>query len=180
VTASRTSTGEHIAVNEQFRDGEVVEWRMLDEGGNPVGDPLVIRYTNQGKVVDRPSSESGKYLSTRRDTPPMDMIAPTNPLKEILGRLLPLAERWLEKQVGEKVQVAGIEPTLTPKEAAPLLHLHVQTMMAWCRKGKLGAVKIGANKLNGKGGKYLIPRKAIDDYLREQRVLHGERRRKAK
>ena len=113
----------------------------------------------------------------------MELTSPVNPLAEILGRLLPLlplAERWLEKQVGEAEVVPEPERMLTPKEASVLLKLHVQTVMAWCREGKLDAVKIGGNKVNGKGGKFLIPREAIDAYIAQQRLIHGSRKGGAK
>ena len=112
----------------------------------------------------------------------MEMIAPTNTLADILARMLPLAENWLEKQVGDKVGERPSEPPLflTPMEASVLLHLHVQTVSDWCRQGKLGAVKTGGNDHNGLGGKWAIPREAIDAYLNKQRLIHGDKRRRPK
>jgi excisionase family DNA binding protein len=170
-------------MDKQFKVGDVVEWQALDEAGTPVGDPLVVRYTAEGKVVDRPRSGSGGSNSfSEEETQPMEMTVPVNPLAEALGRLLPLAEKWLEKQVGE---VEAEKPTgdpkfLTPEEASIMLHLHVQTVMKMCREGKIDAVKNGGNAHNGMGGKWLIPREAIDGYLHKQRVIHGQRRRPAK
>lgn len=121
----------------------------------------------------------------------MEMTAPVNPMTEILGRLkslLPLAERWLEKQVGEeagaKAESEGSSPLVkewyTPEEASVLLRLHVQTVMKWCRDGTIEASKAGGNERNGRGGKWLIPRESINAYLHKQRVIHGQRRRNAK
>lgn len=129
---------------------------------------------------DRPRLEASGSLSAREGTPQMDSVAPMNALAETLGRLLPLVQMWLEKQVGQLEPATEARQMLTPKEASPLLNLHVQTVMAWCREGKLDAVKIGGNEFNGKGGKYLIPREAIDAYLHKHRVIHGQRRRNAK
>lgn len=166
----------------QYEDEEVVEWQALDEAGNPVGDSLVVRYTPEGKVVDRPRSKSGESVSISEENPLMETTVPMNPLAEMFGRLLPLAEKWLEKQVGE-VEVekpTGDPKFLTPEEASIMLHLHVQTVMKMCREGKIDAVKNGGNAHNGMGGKWLIPREAIDGYLHKQRVIHGQRRRPAK
>lgn len=166
----------------QFKDGDGVEWRALNEKGEPTGNSLFDRQTADGMAVDRLRAKSGGSLLRKEETPPMEMIAPVNPLAEMLCRLLPLAEKWLEKQVGqvEAERPAEAKQMLTPKEASPLLNLHVQTVMAWCREGKLDAVKIGGNEANGRGGRYLIPREAIENYLHKQRVIHGERRRSAK
>lgn len=167
----------------QYEVGDVVELRALDAEGNPVGDPLVVRYTAEGKVVERPRSGSGGSLSrTREETATMDMTAPTTSLADILGRLATVAEKWLEKQVGQvEAEVPSGDPMfLTPEEAATILRLHVQTVLKWCREGEISAMKLGGNKVNGKGGKYLIPREAVDAYLREQTLIHGERRRPAK
>lgn len=164
----------------QYEDEEVVEWQALDEAGNPVGDPLVVRYTSEGKVVDRLRSESGKSVSISEENPLMETTVPMSPLAEMFGRLLPLAEKWLKKQVGEVEEVPETERILTPLKASKILHLHVQTVLKMCREGKLEASKICGNEVNGKGGKYLIPREAVDAYIRKQKLIHGERRRSTK
>lgn len=118
----------------------------------------------------------------------VEMIAPVNPLAEILGRLLPLlplAERWLEKQIGEgnvlpreeaESHCPPVKEWYTPEEASVLMRLHVQTVMKWCREGKINAPKAGGNEQTGRGGKWLIPRESIDAYLARQRLIHGHRR----
>lgn len=112
----------------------------------------------------------------------MEMSAPANTLADILARMLPLAEKWLEEQIGgqEAEKSPEEQRTLTPKEASTILRIHWQTVTGWCREGKIDAVKIGGNKNNGKGGRYLIPREAIDAYLNKQRLIHGDKRRSAK
>ncbi len=93
----------------------------------------------------------------------MEMTAPVTPLAEILGRLLPLlplTERWLEKQIGEEAGTKAeaesshlpVKELYSPEEASVLLGLHVQTVMKWCREGEIDASKAGGNKQNGRGG----------------------------
>jgi excisionase family DNA binding protein len=53
---------------QRFKDGEVVEWRALDEAGKPVGETQVVRYTESGMVEHRPRSESTGSLSCRKET----------------------------------------------------------------------------------------------------------------
>lgn len=139
----------------------------------------------QWKAIDFPAPERIRPPAADRgshcaeENPIMELTSPVNPLADVLGHLLPLvplAKRWLEKQVGEAEVVPEPARMLTPKEASVLLNLHVQTVMAWCREGKLDAVKIGGNEVNGKGGRYLIPREAIDAYLAKQRLIHGSRK----
>ena len=109
----------------------------------------------------------------------MDITASyPNALTDILGRLLPMVEKWLEAQVGhlESEKVPKDQRMLTPDEAATEMRLHVQTVMAWCRTGKLKGIKIGGNEINGKGGKWLIPREEIDAYLHRDRLIKGPRK----
>ncbi len=136
-------------------------------------------------------AEAGSHSNESSKETPMDVTAPANALAEILGRLLPLlplAERWLEKQIGEEAGTKAeaessrlpVKELYSPEEASVLLGLHVQTVMKWCREGEIDASKAGGNKQNGRGGKWLIHREAIDAYLAQQRLIHGQRRRRAK
>jgi excisionase family DNA binding protein len=88
-----------------------------------------------------------------------------------INRLADLVSTWLEKALEEKQQKPRM---LSPEEAAKILRIHVQTVTAWCREGKIRAVKNGGNDANGKGGKWLIPREEIDAYLHRQQVIHGK------
>jgi excisionase family DNA binding protein len=131
--------------------------------------------------VLRPRSGRSQSISDE-ETPVMNMIAPTTPLAEILDRLATVAEKWLASQVSneETEKPSGGPEYLTPEEAAPILRVSVYTVQKLCREGKITAPKIGSNKVSGKGGKYLIPREAVDAYLRKQTLIHGEKRRAAK
>ncbi len=105
-----------------------------------------------------------------------------NALTDILGRLLPMVEKWLEAQVGhlESEKPPKDQRMLTPEEAAIRMHLNVQTVMTWCRDGKLEAYKIGGNKTNGRGGKWLIPVEAVDAHFKGRHLIHGDKRGPAK
>ena len=104
-----------------------------------------------------------------------------NRIQDPLDRLATVAERYMdflerEARASEAEKEQHDERTLTPVEASKILRIHVQTVLTWCREGKLDAVKIGGNKVNGKGGKFLIPREAIDAYIAQQRLIHGSRK----
>ena len=53
---------------------------------------------------------------------------------------------------------------LTPEEAAEAMHLNSQTVMRWCREGRLSGSKVGRN--------WLVPREAIDAYIHRQRLVY--------
>lgn len=89
-----------------------------------------------------------------------------------INRLADLVSTWLERALEEKQQKTP--RMLSPEEASTILRIHVQTVMEWCRTGKLKGVKIGGNEINGRGGKWLIPREEIDAYLHRQQVIHGK------
>jgi len=95
--------------------------------------------------------------------------------------LCQVLERFLLKTQQDSQVVEPKSQMLTPEEAAKEMHLHVQTILAWCRKGKtLKGIKVGGNETNGKGGKWLIPREEIDRYLHERHVIHGKKKGGAK
>jgi hypothetical protein len=159
----------------QYKDGEVFEYRAVDDEGKPDGGWVAFRYTKDGIQVDRLPSETGECLSMRQETQPMEVTHPLNPLADALCRLLPLAERWLEKQVGNTdtdKPAKGLSDHLSPKEAAIRMRVHVQTVQGLCRSKRLNAKR--------HCGRYWISPEAIDDFLHEQQTIHGERRRSTK
>lgn len=52
-----------------------------------------------------------------------------------------------------------------PKEVAEILNVHVQTVMKWCREGKLAAIKSGRS--------WLIPHESVEAYVRSCRLIRG-------
>lgn len=163
------------------RSGEVVEIHGLDKDGNPTGNGITLRKTTGGLVTDRLRPDTGVSLSGE-ERPMMDTIAPMNPLAEILGRLATVAEKWLESQVSneEAAKPASGPEYLTSEEVAEILRVHVQTVLKLCREGTIHAPKVCGHKVNGKGGKYLIPRESVDAYIAKRTLIHGEKRRAAK
>ena len=143
--------------------------RVGDRHAEPISEPSPW----QGQP---PSAEVGS-LSAEENR---DMIT-ANRIQDPLDRLATVAERYMnylerEARASEAEKEHHDERMLTPLEASKILRVHVQTVMTWCREGKLDAVKIGGNKVNGKGGKFLIPREAIDAYIAQQRLIHGSRK----
>lgn len=129
----------------------------------------------------RPWVGGGQSVSNE-ETSTMEMIAPTTSLADILGRVATVAEKWLEHRFSQE---EGNKPTaepkyLTPEEVATILRLNVQTVLKWCRNGKISATKLGGNEVNGKGGKYLITRESVDAYIAQRTLIHGEKRRATK
>lgn len=98
---------------------------------------------------------------------------------EALERIAEIAERAFGGKQ-EEIKEEPAQRLLNPEEASKIMHLHVQTVTAWCREGKLRASKIGGNEANGKGGKWLISREEVDHYLHRQQVIHGKKKGGAK
>jgi excisionase family DNA binding protein len=84
---------------------------------------------------------------------------------EALERIAEVVERLGPK---EEVKEEPAERILTPKEAAKELHLHPQTVMDWCREGRITATKLG--------GKWLIPRSEVDRLLHRYEVINGKKK----
>lgn len=55
---------------------------------------------------------------------------------------------------------------LSPAEAAKILRMNVQSVMGWCREGKLSASKVA--------GKWLIPTAEVDRVLQRKRLINGK------
>ncbi len=104
----------------------------------------------------------------------MEMTAPANALAEILGRLLPLAEKWLEKQVGVmEAAPPRDEPTrspaaewYSPDEAGPEINRTPNQVRELCRRGVFGT-KDG-------GGRWVINKKDLEAFRLGRIKVHGE------
>jgi excisionase family DNA binding protein len=87
-----------------------------------------------------------------------------------INRLADLVSTWLERALEEKHQKVEERQLrmLTPAEAAKALRLNVQTVMAWCRQGRISASK--------STGKWLIPREEVDRLLRRYEIVNGKKK----
>jgi excisionase family DNA binding protein len=142
------------------------EWKAFRVGGDGQGDRL------PSEAVGSLSLEENRDMITaNRIQGPWDRLA------TVAERLMELAERQFCKDEQEKPQSTDY---LTPTEVSAILRVHVQTVMEWCRDGKLEAFKSGGNPINGKGGKWVIPRESVDHYLRRHQLIHGSRKGGAK
>lgn len=120
---------------------------------------------------DRPAQPDGAFVLGKEH--PQMIVLPAESFSrftEALERIAQVVERLGPK---EEVKEEPVQRTLTPQEASKILRLNVQTVMDWCRTGKLKGIKIGGNETNGRGGKWLIPRDEIDAYLRRDRLIKG-------
>ena len=87
-----------------------------------------------------------------------------------INRLADLVSTWLERALEEKHQKVEERQLrmLTPVEAAKVLRLNVQTVMAWCRQGRISASK--------STGKWLVPRDEVDRLLRRYEIVNGKKK----
>ena len=119
----------------RFEDDEVVEWRELDADGNPIGDPLVVRYSAEGRVVERPPLDSGGYLSAREETRPMEAA-----IDPAAGKRYPEQPRG---QPGFRPTVAG--PLLKTEEAANYLAISPRQVQYLSDRGELPCIKMATS-----------------------------------
>jgi hypothetical protein len=121
---------------------------------------------------DRPPFP-GKASSSAKENFPMIAVPREwfSRFTETVERLTEIAER----AVGGKQAEVKEKRLLNPEEASKIMHVHVQTITAWCREGKkIKGIKVGGNETNGRGGKWLIPLEEIERYLHRQQVIYGK------
>ncbi len=90
--------------------------------------------------------------------------------EHLVGRFFDRLESVIEQAVGAKAgngEDGAGKRLLNPDEASKVMHLNVQTIIRWCREGKLAASKIGR--------RWLIPQDSIDAYVRRHELIHGKR-----
>lgn len=91
-----------------------------------------------------------------------------NPDTDLAGTIREIFD-WLKPRIesafGAITPPEPIQRMLTPHEASKVMKLHVQTVMTWCREGRLTASKVGR--------KWLISREAIEEHLRRHQLIHG-------
>lgn len=108
----------------------------------------------------RPPAEDRMLVSG--EVPAMEFANEISPWERIAISIEKLAEALAPKP--------AIEPALpkwvSPAEAAKVMRLNAQTVMEWCREGRLTASKVGR--------KWLIPLDAVTAEVRRQQVIGGK------
>lgn len=84
---------------------------------------------------------------------------------EALERIAEVVERLGPK---EGLKEEPIQRMLTPQEASKKMHLHPQTVMDWCREGKIRATKLGR--------KWLIPKEEVVRQIHAYEVKNGTKK----
>jgi excisionase family DNA binding protein len=152
---------------------------LLDKEGLPadlVGSIKADRYggdkrmplydlDNVRQVIkkNRPASVGGEFSFEKENS----MIAINHEL-EPFERIALGIERLIEVLV-PKVEAPSSPAVerLSPLAAAKQMRLNEQTVMKWCREGRLVASKLG--------GKWLIPQESVNAFIRKCEVIHGRR-----
>ena len=111
---------------------------------------------------NRPSSLGRESSFEKEDS----MIA-INQEMEPFERIALGIERLIEVLVPQEAPSSPAVKRLSPLAAAKQMRLNEQTVMKWCREGRLVASKLG--------GKWLIPQESVDAFIRKCEVIHGRR-----
>ena len=94
------------------------------------------------------------------------MIA-INQAVEPFERIAQGIERLIEVLVPKEAPpIPAIKMLMTP-DAAKQMMVNEQTVMKWCREGRLLASKVG--------GQWLIPQESVNAFIRKCEVIHGRR-----
>lgn len=112
-------------------------------------------------VVNRPSLTQTESLKGEESFKVSGISQAVEPFERIAQGIERLIEVLVPRNQ-EPVDVSRV--MLRPAEAAEQMKLNVQTVREWCREGKLG-VKAG--------GKWLISRDEVKQYLRGQLLIKG-------
>jgi excisionase family DNA binding protein len=150
-------------------NGEFFQLARNGRAGGKHGTPI----SELRQWQDQPQSAGVGSLSEEENR---DMIT-VNRIQDPWDRIATVVERYVEFLMSSRDEQKKPESVdyLTPAEVAAILRVHVQTVMEWCRDGKLEAFKSGGHPANGKGGKWVIPRESVDHYLRRHQLIHGSR-----
>jgi len=111
---------------------------------------------------NRPSSVGSESSFEKENS----MIA-INQEMEPFERIALGIERLIEVLVPQEAPSSPAVERLSPLAAAKQMRLNEQTVMKWCREGRLVASKLG--------GKWLIPQESVDAFIRKCEVIHGRR-----
>jgi excisionase family DNA binding protein len=120
------------------------------------GEPLFLE-----SAVDRAIEmvRGGNRPSTQIN----ESIFESEPWSRLANRLCDFLDKMTKDQEPKRAALY-----LTPAEAAQILRKNVQTVMEWCRDGKVSAVKVGR--------KWLIPEEDIQRLFRRTRLVDGKQK----
>ena len=116
-----------------------------------------------GMIRRPPKSGPWSFYEEQKEN---SMIA-INQEMEPFERIALGIERLIEVLVPKEATSSPAVERLSPLAAAKQMRLNEQTVMKWCREGRLVASKLG--------GKWLIPQEAVDAFIRKCEVIHGRR-----
>ena len=111
---------------------------------------------------DRPALAAVKSYLNEEDNKMIDAVGASNELANVLRDVF----EWMKPRLATAFpDKAETPPVLSPEQVADRLRLNIQTVMKWCRQGRIQATKIG--------GKWLIPHESVEAYVRKCETIHG-------
>lgn len=146
---------ELIEANELTPDvAEAVFCRLHPLAHREDGEPLYLE-----SAVDRAIGlvRGGNRPSTQIN----ESIFESEPWSRLASRLCD----FLDKMTNDQEPKKGPE-VLFASEAAKILRMNVQSVMEWCRSGKLSASK--------NTGRWLIPKAEVERVIRRNRLIKGK------
>lgn len=111
-----------------------------------------------------PGREAWSYPN-KEDQNVIEAIGANNQLADVLREVFEWVKPRLDTVLNERNVSDQGEQTVTPEEAARRLKMNIQTVMRWCREGRLTAFKVGR--------RWLIQRESVEAEMRKVEVIHG-------
>lgn len=129
--------------------------------------------SHRRKKGEHKTAGEGRLSSQKAESPSnkeySNMIGISQGSGNDLAEVLREAFEWMKPRIEAMLpgqQEKGGPRVLTPEQAAMQMRLNVQTVMKWCREGRLTASKVGR--------KWLIPQEAVDAEINRQRIVNGK------
>jgi len=119
---------------------------------------------------DRPAQPGGAFVLGKEN--PQMIAMPVESFDRIAEAVVLIAQVLERLGPKEEVKEEPIQRMLTPEEVSAILRLNVQTVMKWCREGRITATKCA--------GKWLIRREEVERYLHRNEIINGKKRGGAK
>ena len=101
----------------------------------------------------------------KEDQNVIEAIGANNQLADVLREVFEWVKPRLDTVLNERNVSDQGEQTVTPEEAARRLKMNIQTVMRWCREGRLTAFKVGR--------RWLIQRESVEAEMRKVEMIHG-------